>query len=279
MSSQSWWQRAAGDGTVVFPQTLGPDGVGGHLHVETCFPVNRRVDGRVHFDVMVASHQGFTGRGDKLDIGLAPGGDSMAQVPIPDPVCGPKPAKCMTHVAIDIDTGRLPSGLHSLRFRVLKTEHPNGERQFVGTEWPLFVRANPGSPGEVGGKGWYTGVDYANARIRGGLPDGPQSGVFTFDAYAKGDHVVATYAHVDARFGDDDQGTIVARQPGEYRGPVSFDTRRFTNGWHCLSVRVDTGVGNGGVNTGILEVPLLIDNPGAPAGNGTGSCFPMEAAR
>jgi hypothetical protein len=255
LSSQSWWQEGA-DRTI-FPQHL-HNGVGGHLHIETCFPVNQRVDGTIDFDVHLMSHQGFTGHGDALDIGLAPGGESVARVPAPDLRCGAKPAKCEKDVHIRLDTARLPSGLQSLRFRYLPAKHPNGERQFASTEWPVWVRTAPQQPGEVGGKGWYSGIEYANARIRGGVPSSV-SGNWCFDFYTKG-NVRHALVHVDAAFGDDNEGTVVFHRLGEYRGPACIDTNRFSNGRHKISLRADAPRGDGGVNTGILEFLVQFAN-------------------
>ncbi len=259
LSAQSWWQDDAdGNGRPDFPQSLHKD-VGGHLHVETCFPVNQRVDSTVDFTVRLSSHQGWTGKGDKLDIGLAPGGSSVARVDAPDMTCGPKPERCEGEVDISLDTDQLPSGLQSLRFRYLPANHPNGDRQFVSTEWPVWVREEPGRPFEVGSKGWYEGVQYANARFRGQVPS-RLSDEACFDFYTKGDSVAHASVHLDAAFGKDNEGTTLFHSESEYRGPVCFDTSRFTNGWHLLSLRADSPRGDGGVLSGIHEMSVLIEN-------------------
>lgn len=259
LSSQSWWQHDSnGDGRADFPQKL-HNGVGGHLHIETDFPVNQRVDGVIKFNVHLMSHQGFTGSGDALDIGLAPGGESVARVRAPDMRCGAKPAKCMADASISLDTSKLPSGLQSLRFRYLPARHPNGERQFASTEWPVWVRQAPQQPGEVGGKGWYEGIEYANARIRGGIPTKPVSGNWCFDFYTKG-NVRHALVHIDAAFGDDSEGTVVFHRLGEYRGPACVATAQFANGRHRISLRADSPRGDGGVNTGVLEFTVEFRN-------------------
>lgn len=261
LSSQSWWQHDAnGDGRTDFPQSL-HNGVGGHLHIETDFPVNQRVDGTLNFTVHLMSHQGFTATGDRLNIGLAPGGDTVAEVDAPNMRCGPKPQKCMADVNISLDTDRLPGGLQNLRFRYLPANHPNGERQFASTEWPVWVRANPTSWAEVGGKGWFTGPEYANVRMGSPIPS-TVSGVWTFDFRTFGLDAPRSHSlvHVDAAFGDDREGTTVFHHDGEYDGPVSIDTRRFSNGRHRISLRADEPTADGGVNTGILEFFVEIAN-------------------
>ena len=269
--SSQWWAQddRDGDGAVDFPQSL-RNGPGGHLHVETCFPANQRVDGTLTFHVDLMSHQGFVGEGDRLDIGLAPGGSSQASVDAPDMHCGPAPKMCHGKVSISLDTDRLPDGLQSLRFRYLPAHLPGGERVFVGTEWPLFVRTDPSECGQIGGKGWMG--DYANARWDGCLPNGPVSGTIDIPVFTKGP-VARASVHVDARFGSDDEGRVVATRPGEFRGDVPLDTTTLTNGWHCVAIRADSPVGGGRVNVGIIELPLLVHNPGEFSARGRGSCF------
>jgi hypothetical protein len=278
VSTQGWWQDDKnGDGAVDFPQTT-DRGFGGHIHEDFCFPVNQRVDGTIHFNVNLHSHQHFAGTGDKLDIGLAPGGDSMASAPAPDMKCGPKPAKCRATVGINLDTNKLPSGLQSLRFRYLPFNMPDGERLFISTELPVCVRAS-GCDGQVGGKGWGGFSDpYANARFNDNSLFGRAlSGTVQVPVYTKGS-INWSSVHVDAHFGDDDEGAVMFKQRGEVRSDVPLDTRWFSNGWHCFAIRADGKMNQSDrINTGIIEMPVAIDNgPNAPAGtgNGHGSCFP-----
>lgn len=273
VSSQGWWQ--AGDRTTDVPQSL-VDGEGGHLHIDVCFPVNQRVDGDLELEVHVLSHMGFTGSGDRLDVGVAPSGKSIARVPAGDAACGPKPAMCHQIVPITLDTDTLPAGLQSLRIRYLSARHPSGDRQFTSNELPICVRQS-GCRGLVEAKGWFEGLDYARAGIRGGLPTGPQTGVITVQVDSKANEpITAVEVRMDARFGADDFGTLIAAWPHEYDGPLHIDTRRFTSGRHCLAVLTSTSDG-AGVNTGVLEIPLDVDNPGAAVGDGHGACFqPQE---
>lgn len=268
ISQQAWVQADNnGDGRVDFPQTLPPGG-GGHLHEEFCAPVGQPLAaGRQTFHVELMSHQGFQGHGDKVDVGLAPGGTSLGSARAPDLNCGPKPAKCHQHVDVTFNS---PGGNHNLRVRYLPATLPDGERWFVGGELPI----GSGSGDGFGGKSWLGG--YANARFSNlSLFDHALSGTVQVPVYTKGDHINHALVHVDARFGADDEGRVVAVRDGEFRGNVALDTTSLSNGWHCLAVRADAGgVGNGRVHTGVIEAPILVSNPGHPSGNGTGACFP-----
>jgi hypothetical protein len=267
ISQQAWVQADRnGDGRVDFPQSL-PQGGGGHLHEEFCAPVGQPISGRTTFHMDLMSHQGFQGRGDKVDVGLAPGGSSLGRASAPSMTCGPKPAKCHDHVSVTFDA---PGGSENLRVRYLPATLPSGERWFVGGELPV----GGGSGDGFGAKSWLDG--YANARFRDlSLFNRPLSGTVQVPVYTKGDHITKALVHVDARFGDDSEGRVIAVRDGEFRGNVPLDTTQLTNGWHCLSVRADAGgIGGGRLHTGVIEAPILVDNPGQRVeANGTGSCF------
>lgn len=267
ISQQAWVQADGnGDGRVDFPQHL-PSIGGGHLHEEFCAPVGVPLpQGRQTFHVDLMSHQGFQGHGKKVDVGLAPGGSSLGSAAAPDLNCGPKPAKCHGHTSVTFDS---PGGNHNLRVRYLPATLPNGQRWFVGGELPI----GNGSGDGFGGKSWLNG--YANARFRDlSLFRRALSGTVTVPVYTKGDAITKALVHVDARFGADSEGWTVAVRDGEFRGGVPLDTTKLTNGWHCLAVRADASIGGGALQTGVIEAPILVHNPGRPSGNGTGACFP-----
>lgn len=283
VSSQSWWQKAGPDGTTLVPQELPASRVGGHLHVEpACFPLGQRVDGDFTLTVDIMTHQGFTGSGDRLDVGLAPGGSSIAQVPVNGPklACSPKPGTCMQTVTVTVPAASLPAGPQAVRLRYLRTGHPNGERQVVSNEFQWFNKTNPSRCLETEGKSWFTGLDYSRAGIRSCLPGSkPVSGVYTFDQSARSTKlpITAMQTYVDARFGGDDFSGLVQTftPPTSARSvtrSVSVDTTKLTDGVHCLQVVTQVTDGKGAVNTGVLEVRLVTAN-GNPAGNGRGGCL------
>lgn len=279
VSTQSWWQ--AGDTVTAVPQKLPASGVGGHLHVEVCFPVNQRVDGdRLELVVHVKTHQRFTGRGTRIDVGLAPGGSTIAAVPLSwDSRC--PSGMCHTSAKVTVPLGSVGDGLQILRLRYLSVAHPNGERQFASNELPFWHNQTPaGCPKATEGKGWYDArksggseVEYARAGVNGCLPSGPVSGVYTLrQRYTSTrEDISAVQTYMDARFGSDQFATLIDSyrpKPGEGVSgsgsrTVAIDTTRFPDGWHCLSVL--TSVPDlDAVNTGVQEFPILIDNPGGP---------------
>jgi hypothetical protein len=273
VSNQAWLQADLDDdGRVDFPQSLPPYG-GGHAHNEFCGPAGSSVSGRTTFDVDVMTHQGFNATTERVGIGIFPSGSNIASSPTPGPMtCGPKPAKCHGHVQVTAD---LPDGPNGLRVRLLPMELPPGapiHRWHVSTEHPY--NGPGGRDGELGAKSWWDG-NYANARFRDlSLFGRPLSGTVQVPVRSSGDGVTSSHVHMDARFGDDDEGTVVARRSGEFKGDVALDTTDYANGWHCLAIRTDADAPGAALHTGLIEAPILIqnDNPGTIPGRG--SCFP-----
>jgi hypothetical protein len=268
VSQQAWVQADAdGDGRVDFPQSL-PEGGGGHLHAEFCAPVGLDHPSTLTFHVDLMAHQGFEGSGDAVDVGLSPDGHSLGRSDAPSMQCRPKPGKCHDHATVT--ASGIPGGEQSLRLRYLPATLPSGERWFVGGQTPIGGLGQEW--GGLCGKSWLG--DYAVACFRDlSLFGKPLSGTVTVPAWSKGDKVNHVLVHVDARFGDDSEGRTLAVRDGEWRGGVPLDTTELTNGWHCVAVRVDAAGGSGRVHTGVIEAPILVDNPGRRTANGTGSCF------
>jgi hypothetical protein len=290
ISTQSWWQKSHIYGFTQVPQLLptqgAGSGVGGHLHVEMCFPVNMRVNGdSMTGTVHIKTHQRFTGVGDRLDFGLAPGGETIHEVPLEwDSRC--PSGMCHTSVTTTIPLDEVPDGHQIIRIRYLPANHPNGDRQFASNELPFWHNVDPSSsdpcPKAVEGKGWYdssasggAAIDYARAGVNGCLPgNAAKAGNYTFNQRFTSTNfnvgVVETY--VDAKFGADVFATRVFQTVppnGDGVGSsgnrnVTVDTTQFADGWHCLSVLTSTRPipGTDGVNTGVQEFPILIDNPG-----------------
>jgi hypothetical protein len=292
VSTQSWWQKADSSGSTAVPQSLPSSNVGGHLHVETCFPVNLRVDGdTLQLTVDVKTHQKFTGQGTNLDVGLAPGGESLVKVPMTWNSKCPS-GMCSTKVNVTVPLDDVGSGNQILRIRYLPANQPNGERQFASNELPFFHNQDPsGCPKATEGKGWYDtprNLDYARAGINGCLPgDTPKSGVYTFNMRSTSTNypIAVAEAHIDARYGSDDFSGLI---PGSRYAPsktgssnsrvVNLDTRTYADGWHCLSVLTSVkDPGSDAVNTGVQEFPILIDNSNdgktSTAEPGHGSCY------
>lgn len=256
ISLQAWVQRDAnGDGRADFPQTL-PAGGGGHIHAEfhDQFPLSDDPT----LDVTLKSHQGFQGTGDRLDLGLAPGGDSLGDADAPSIGCGPKPQMC-SFPPVSVHASGVPNTASSLRLRYLPANLPNGERWFLSSELPTN-----GFSTEWGGlcaKSWLG--EYATACFRDlHLVNGKTvSGTIQIPAWTKGDHSEWGSVHVDANFGEDNEGRVLIRQAGLLRENVPFDTRTVSNGWHRISIRNDaSGIGAGRVHTGVIEIYVNVQN-------------------
>ena len=268
ISQQAWVQADRnGDGRVDFPQSL-PDSGGGHLHEEFCAPIGLDHGSTMVFHVDLMAHQGFEGSGDGVDVGLSPDGHSLGRTDAPSLTCGPKPLKCHDHATV-VAHG-IPDGEQSLRVRYLPATLPSGERWFVGGQTPIGgVGAEWGG---LCGKSWLG--DYAVACFSDlSLFGKPLSGTVNVPVRSKGGAINSVFVHTDARFGDDSEGRTWAVHDGEWRGEVPLDTTELTNGWHCVAVRVDADGGRGRVHTGVIEAPILVDNPGQRTANGTGGCF------
>ena len=127
-------------------------------------------------------------------------------------------------------------------------------------------------------RGWYTGANYESAQFLSPFPYEPVNGVWTFKVAMQpgsGGIPVATHSvHVNARFNMDDFGMILKEGTGNFSGEVNLDTTKLPNGVHCLAIRTDSVDKNGGTDTGILQFPFRVNNPGKPSGNGKGGCAP-----
>ena len=255
VSLQAWVQADKdGDGRADFPQSLPPGG-GGHIHAEfnRALPLPDDPSLAVH----LMAHQGASLDGDRLDLGLAPGGDSLGWAPAPELRCGPKPEMCMWE-PVTVSARGVPDGPRSLRLRYLPAHLPNGERWFLSSELPTN-----GFSTEWGGlcaKSWLD--EYAIACVRTlTFPGSSVSGTIHIPAWTKGDHSAWGSVHVDADFGRDNEGRVLVRRSGLLRESVPLDTRSLSNGWHRISVRNDaTGIGPGRVHTGVLEFFVNVAN-------------------
>lgn len=281
LETQAWWMATSSIGT---SEQIPVNGNGGHAHTATCFPQDQQIaGGTLRFDVRLMLHKGNRGRVEWLDIGLGPDGQSLARVNLPNLTCAgasdPK-VQCEWWIPIELDTSKVPSGYQELRFR-FNVIQPNGERQFASTGWQAWYRGGTSTyrtPPYVEARGWYTGANYENSRVTTALPYTPVSGIFTFKASmapGSGGIATATHAvHVDARFNFDDFGKIYSEGTGSFSGTVSIDTTQLTNGPHCVALRTSSVDKNGGTDTGILQFPIVVNNPGRPSGNGKGGCQP-----
>lgn len=300
ISTQSWWQKANVLDITAIPQELPASGVGGHLHVEGCLPLNVRVDqATIPLTANIRTHQGFTGEGYQLDVGDGyNGGTSVVAKPVNwDSKCPKTSAganvNCSTTVVIDVpvsallDDGKTPNdgnprtpGPRLIRMRYMNVDHPDNlplatdERQFASNEIPFSYQANPdpNCTKAVEGKGWYRttdgnpNIDYARAGFNGCFNSStPLSGTIVFNQRFESSEYPITLvrAHVDARFGMDDFSGVI---PGSSYGPSQSSTPNQGVGTSSnRNVTLDTTQYTDGWHC--LSVQTQVKDPHSPAVN------------
>jgi hypothetical protein len=278
LETQAWWMDPS---TVKFPSSIpsnqmpvreGGRMIGGHTHTGTCFPQGKDVTkGRLRFDVRLMLHKGDFGRVTWLDIGLGPSGKSLSRVKFKTPLSCPATRdnadqNCTYWVPIDLDTSKVPAGYQELRFR-FNVVQPNGERQFASTGWQAYYHGNHSKAYRkapwLEARGWYEGPEYANARLRSELPNGPVKGTWTLNFESVpgsgGSGIVQSGVFVDAFFNANDFGKIIRESQGEAKGRVSIDTTKLANGVHYLAILTSNRTSKG-INTGILSFPFVVAN-------------------
>jgi hypothetical protein len=287
LETQAWWMSTASIRGPVPPGQIPVNEIGGHAHTATCFPQDQHIpNGTYRFNVRLMLHKGQVGEVDWLDIGRGPEGQSLSHKVFNPPLKCPggenQSVMCEMWIPIDLVVdSRMPAGYGELRFR-FHIKQPNGEAQFASTSWMGYYHGSTAvynrQPPMLQARGWYTGANYESAQLISPFPYEPLSGIWRFKVAMQpgsGGIPVATHSvHVNARFNADDFGTILNQGTGNFSGFVDLDTTRFTNGIHCVAVRTDSVNLNGGTDTGILQFPITINNPGRPSGNGKGGCSP-----
>jgi hypothetical protein len=283
LETQAWWMLASSIGSA---EQLPVNGIGGHAHTGTCFPQEQQVSGgTLHFDVRLMIHKGNRGKVEWLDIGLGPDGKSLARVTLPNLTCAgaedPK-KQCEWWIPIDLDTNKVPSGYQELRFR-FNIIHPDGSRQYASTGWEAWYHGGTSTyrtPPWSEARGWWVDTSYTNSRLLSPMPYSPVSGTYTFKVQntpGSGGKAIGTHAvHVDARFNFDDFSMTLNEGTGAFNGTVSIDTTKLRNGPHCVAIRSSSVVVNNGVNTGLFQFPIVVNNsPDNPNGQvGKGGCQP-----
>ncbi len=253
-----------------------PAGHIAHCHAELWVPIGQTVSGIVPFDTHVVLHKnpgnlfryetalftGGHGTGDTDAKGLSVKGD-------PDGTVG-----VMVHT--DVDTRGAHDGWHELRVKP-RVKHSNGEIQLTSSGWPIrTVNGNPvggrAKMGAIIGRGWYTGEGYQNPIFAGPtesvLPGKTVSGQWTVNlrlqAGSGGRPPTFSEALIDSNFHhnpeDGDGGGIVLKTwQGEYRGPLTIDTTKLSNGAHKLLLRVEARNGRERL-VAIQYVPFTVAN-------------------
>ncbi len=282
LETQAWWMDTA---SIKTNTQLPVKGIGGHTHTATCFPQDQDFnDSKLHLDLRLMMHKGNNSKVSKLDIGKGPSGTQLIAKTFNPPLQCTKDgndmnSSCTWWVPIDVPTSNL-SGYEEIRIRFF-SDFTNGERLNASTGWQAWFHGHGKqyrTPPFLEARGWFTGANYENAQFLSPIPYGPISGTYTFKTAMKpGSGGIATGYHsvnMDALFAADNFGKILHEGNGPYTGTVTFDSTQFTNGWHCLAMVTSSVDLKGGTDTGVLQMPIKIENPGRPAGAGKGGCAP-----
>jgi hypothetical protein len=278
LETQDWWTVP---GAPV-------EGGSQHIHLSTCFPLDQTLSGTVPFDLHVQLHLN-PGRLSQVDLQVFGTGVDVTQVAAnPNFTC--PTAQCDLWYHIDYDTTRVPvDGYLEFRFHA-KVIAPDGSIGHTATGWQATIANGGGrmvknyrTPPWIEARGWYTGVEYENARLTSTLPNGSVSGVWTFgcklDRGSGGTPATHVLVTLDPKFHADpvDRGRPVFEQNGPFTGTLSIDTTTLTNGVHKLFMRTDSSIATG-VGSGVQVVLFRVDNGVAAGALNSVSDFVQQSA-
>ena len=173
-------------------------------------------------------------------------------------------------------------GLCELRVRPNLTGiAPRGDRQFTTANAQVFIEgpslaAYRETPAPIG-RGWYTGLEYANATVldymdlfegRTDLSVPVVSGTIDLQVEHREACGVLDLApctsrsvfRIDPNAHLDDLGILVYDTPGEFQGVVSLDTTTLANGIHSLVLTTEEE-NPFGSNSGLLKLLIDVQNP------------------
>jgi hypothetical protein len=260
LEAQDWWTLP---GNAI-------EGQSQHIHVSTCFPLDQTVRGIVPFDIHVQLHMN-PGILTQVDVQVMGTDFQVNQTAaLPNFTC--PTSQCDLWYHLNFDTTLLPAdGYLEFRFHARVTS-PDGKLGYTSSGWQATV-ANGGGrrvesyrvPPWIEARGWYTGVQYANAKLMSVVPTGTLSGSWTFAVKlapgAGGVRVTHVLVSLDPHFHAVlvDRGTVVLEQYGQYTGNLTIDTRTLSNGVHRLFMRADSAITTG-TGSGVLVINFRVDN-------------------
>ena len=256
LDSQAWW--------VTTPGKSGPNN--GHVHTSTCFPLFQTVSGVVPMDIRITMHDN-PGKLTTLTIQIF--GDYGAVVAAqkkfsPALTCA---TTCQFWVHLDADTTKVPAdGRQEWRIRPSITE-PDGKKMVGSTSYQTYLKN--GKPKNdyratdmIQGKGWYTGADYAKARLDSGVPFGPVAAPWTikYSCESSGPPVSECLLTVDPDFHTGNMGTVLFQTNNSSQGQrtMTIDPHRFAPGTHRLVIRSSANAPAGSTNSGVLAVQFTV---------------------
>ena len=259
LETQDWWTVP---GNAI-------EGMSQHVHLATCFPLDRTLSGTVPFDIHVQLHMN-PGVLTQVDLQVFGNGIDATQIAAtPNYTC--PTSQCDLWYHLDYDTTRVPAdGSLEFRFHAVVIS-PDGKKGYTSTGWQA-VLANGGRPVQtyrtptfIEARGWYTDTEYENARVTTPLPTGPVSGTWSIGlrlaAGSGGTPATHVLVTVDPKFHADpvDRGQVVLERTGSFTGTLAIDTRTLSNGAHRLVMRTDSTVA-AGIDSGVLAINFRVDN-------------------
>lgn len=254
LDSQVWWTKDTGDGF-------------GHVHTLVCWPVRQKIRGVVPLDVQLTMHDDPGGKLDRLTVQIGGSGEYVAAQKKFDPALRCSDT-CSWWVHLDANTaGFANDGWQEFRIRPRVIES-DGKVKIGSTSYQAYLANGKPiksyrPPDYFQGKGWYTNVDYAQARITSPLPNTAVSGSWSvsFACDSSNTPVNSCIVAIDPDFHANDNGTILFKSNGAYKGAITVNTTQLSNGWHKLVIASDVhSIAAGGTERGMFGVYVLINN-------------------
>ena len=256
LDSQAWW--------LTTPGKNGPNH--GHVHAATCFPLAQTVKGTIPFDIRLTMHDN-PGKLTSLTIQIGESGSYVAARKTfkPPLTCT---MTCSWWVHLEANTAGFPNdGWQEIRIRP-KVDEPDGKTMIGSTSYQVYLangkpRKDYRPPNFIQGKGWYTDVNYAQARMTAGFPfNRTVSGTWSVTVGCDSSKLKVTGCLVtlDPDFHAGNQGTVLKQTSGGWSGSLTIDTRKLPNGPHKLVIRSDVDAPTGSTNSGLLAIPFMVQN-------------------
>ncbi|HMQ33094.1 MAG TPA: hypothetical protein PKD53_20350 [Chloroflexaceae bacterium] len=293
LDAQDWWAST--------PGRVGRDGDAGddfgHLHTGLCFPITAELRGVVPLRVRSVLHHN-PGRFREIEVQLYQSDEAnivaaerhferrLSTCTQSGGQLSDGGMTCTWWDTIAVDTRKARyDGEVQFRVRAFVSE-PDGKDMRTSTSLHATLR-NGGRRwfdglyqdlSDLEGRGWYTGLNYAAARLK----NGPRlreavSGVWRVPVAlvrgAEGGTVTGWYAGVDTDFHRGNPGLPLCpagvKQPNgipqcgsaPFSGNLTIDTRQLSNGWHRLLLKTDQyDPQTGSTHSGVLATYFLVNN-------------------
>jgi hypothetical protein len=259
----------------------------GHLHVSVCFPHGKTLTGKVTFRVRTVMHMnpgvltrvaiyvvapnvsGAKTCASNGALACATGlPRSLSKCTTVNGTLTDNGMTCVWWDSLTVDTASVAyDGWQEFRVKGYVKE-PDGKEMIVSNGLHAYIKNghpihNTDQINRMTGRGWYTNALYANANIDS-PPTGPVSGVWRpyviFNA-PSGTPITGYYAALDTDFHNGNPGIPIQSGKSEWRGYLTIDTTKLTNGWHRLFLKSDAFQSNSGsTNSGVLAIFFEVRN-------------------